>query len=59
MKRPVYVYNSQPRKPQNVHKFQRYDWTMPGGQHGGQKLRVDLSLSIGENKDYYKVFNFN
>ena len=30
-------------------------WTMPGGQHGGQKLRVDLSLSIGENKDYYKV----
>ena len=30
-------------------------WTMPGGGHGPQKLRVDLSLSIGENKDYYKV----
>ena len=30
-------------------------WTMPGGQHGGQRLRVDLSLTIGENKDYYKV----
>jgi len=29
-------------------------WTMPGGGHGAQKLRVDLSLSIGENKDYYK-----
>ena len=28
---------------------------MPGGGHGAQKLRVDLSLSIGENKDYYKV----
>ena len=28
---------------------------MPGGGMGPQKLRVDLSLSIGENKDYYKV----
>ena len=34
-------------------------WTMPGGQHGGQKLRVDLSLSIGENKDYYKVCSYS
>merc|ERR1711935_1297224 len=29
-------------------------WTMPGGGMGPQKLRVDLSLSIGENKEYYK-----
>ena len=28
---------------------------MPGSGMGPQKLRVDLSLSIGENKDYYKV----
>ena len=32
-------------------------WTMPGSGMGPQKLRIDLSLSIGENKDYYKVSN--
>ena len=30
---------------------------MPGSGMGPQKLRIDLSLSIGENKDYYKVSN--
>lgn len=30
-------------------------WTTSNGGQGGQKLRVDLSLHIGEDKAYYKV----
>ena len=28
---------------------------MPNGGQGAQKLRIEMSLHIGEDKEYYKV----